>query len=88
MLEFEKSNLYNYMIMMHSLTIRVFSDWFYVVLLLFQGGFAKCFELTDLESKEIFAGKIVSKSLLVKQHQKDKVGQRTFFWYCLNHTFL
>jgi len=82
MLEFEKSNLYNYM--MHLL--RCFSDWFYVVLL--QGGFAKCFELTDLESKEIFAGKIVSKSLLVKQHQKDKVGQRTFFWYCLNHTFL
>jgi hypothetical protein len=26
-----------------------------------------------VESKEIFAGKIVPKSLLVKQHQKDKV---------------
>lgn len=39
----------------------------------FQGGFAKCYELTDVESKEIFAGKIVPKSLLVKQHQKDKV---------------
>lgn len=39
----------------------------------FQGGFAKCYELTDADTKEIFAGKIVPKSLLVKQHQKDKV---------------
>ena len=38
-----------------------------------QGGFAKCYELQDLDTKEIFAGKIVSKTLLVKQHQKDKV---------------
>lgn len=49
---------------MHLLIIGIF---------LFQGGFAKCYELTDVESKEIFAGKIVPKSLLVKQHQKDKV---------------
>lgn len=39
----------------------------------FKGGFAKCYELTDADTKEIFAGKIVPKSLLVKQHQKDKV---------------
>ncbi|XP_059164290.1 serine/threonine-protein kinase PLK1-like isoform X2 [Physella acuta] len=40
-----------------------------------KGGFAKCYELTDLDTKEIWAGKIVSKSLLVKQHQKDKMAQ-------------
>ena len=39
----------------------------------FQGGFAKCFELTDADTKEIFAGKIVPKSLLVKQHHREKV---------------
>jgi polo-like kinase 1 len=38
-----------------------------------KGGFARCYELTDMQSKEIFAGKIVSKQLLTKQHQKEKV---------------
>ena len=46
----------------------------------FQGGFAKCYELTDADTKEIFAGKIVPKSLLVKQHQKDKVCF-LFWWF-------
>ncbi|KAK8731564.1 hypothetical protein OTU49_007371 [Cherax quadricarinatus] len=40
-----------------------------------KGGFAKCYELTDLKTKEIFAGKIVAKSLLVKPHQKEKMSQ-------------
>ena len=39
-----------------------------------QGGFAKCYELTDMDTKEIWAGKIVPKTLLAKQHQKDKVS--------------
>ncbi|KAK7099028.1 serine/threonine-protein kinase PLK1-like [Littorina saxatilis] len=50
-----------------------------------KGGFAKCFELTDLETKEIFAGKIVSKSLLVKQHQKDKMSQEIAIHRSLDH---
>lgn len=40
-----------------------------------KGGFAKCYELQDIDTKEVFAGKIVSKNLLVKQHQKDKMTQ-------------
>lgn len=40
-----------------------------------KGGFARCYELTDLNTKEIFAGKIVSKQLLTKQHQKEKMTQ-------------
>jgi polo-like kinase 1 len=40
-----------------------------------QGGFAKCFELTDTATDTIYAGKIVSKQLLVKPHQKDKMAQ-------------
>lgn len=43
--------------------------------MLFQGGFAKCYELTEASSGAVFAGKIVSKQLLVKQHQKDKMAQ-------------
>ena len=39
----------------------------------FQGGFAYCYELTDMDTMEIYAGKVVSKTLLVKPHQKDKV---------------
>ncbi|XP_025088006.1 serine/threonine-protein kinase PLK1-like [Pomacea canaliculata] len=50
-----------------------------------KGGFAKCFELTDVDTKEIFAGKIVSKSLLVKQHQKDKMSQEIAIHRSLNH---
>ena len=47
---------------------QVLNDFFAL-----QGGFAKCYELQDIDTKEVFAGKIVSKNLLVKQHQKDKV---------------
>ena len=42
-------------------------------LFLLQGGFAKCYELVDVDTNEIFAGKIVPKSMLTKPHQKDKV---------------
>jgi polo-like kinase 1 len=38
-----------------------------------KGGFARCYELIDTETKLVLAGKIVSKTLLVKKHQKDKV---------------
>ena len=38
-----------------------------------QGGFAHCYELIDMDTNHVFAGKIVPKSLLVKPHQKDKV---------------
>ena len=45
-----------------------------------KGGFAKCYEMverdavTDVRSKEVLAGKIVPKSLLVKDHQKAKMA--------------
>jgi len=40
-----------------------------------KGGFAKCYELKDLATGEMTAGKIVPKSLLTKSHQKDKMSQ-------------
>lgn len=39
----------------------------------FQGGFARCYELVDIDTNKVYAGKIVAKSLLTKSHQKEKV---------------
>lgn len=39
-----------------------------------KGGFAKCYEITDTDTKEVFAGKVVPKSLLMKPHQKEKMS--------------
>jgi len=40
-----------------------------------KGGFAKCYEMKDLVTGEVTAGKIVPKSLLTKSHQKEKMSQ-------------
>lgn len=53
--------------------------------LLFQGGFAKCYELIDLSTKEVFAGKIVSKSYLIKHNQKNKMVDEIFIHRRLNN---
>ncbi|XP_030636675.1 serine/threonine-protein kinase PLK1 isoform X2 [Chanos chanos] len=39
-----------------------------------KGGFAKCYEITDMDTKEVFAGKVVPKALLLKPHQKEKMS--------------
>ena len=54
----------------------------------FQGGFAKCYELKDLSSGEILAGKIVPKSLLVKPHQREKMTQEISLHRALSHQFV
>lgn len=38
-----------------------------------KGGFARCYELVDSKTNAVYAGKIVSKLLLQKKHQKEKV---------------
>jgi polo-like kinase 1 len=50
-----------------------------------KGGFARCYELTDMNSKEVFAGKIVSKQLLTKQHQKEKMTQEIAIHRAVHH---
>lgn len=40
----------------------------------FQGGFARCYELLDLNSNKIYAGKIIAKTRIAKPHQRQKVG--------------
>ncbi|XP_050687603.1 serine/threonine-protein kinase PLK1-like [Eriocheir sinensis] len=53
-----------------------------------KGGFARCYELTDMKTKEIFAGKIVPKSLLLKPHQKEKMTQEICIHRSLKHKHL
>ncbi|CAJ0568947.1 unnamed protein product, partial [Mesorhabditis spiculigera] len=50
-----------------------------------KGGFARCYELMDTKTKTILAGKIVSKTLLVKQYQKDKMAQEIHIHRSLDH---
>jgi len=53
-----------------------------------KGGFAKCYELKDLATGEITAGKIVPKSLLTKSHQKEKMSQEIRLHKAVSHNHL
>ncbi|KAL1430771.1 hypothetical protein MTO96_002370 [Rhipicephalus appendiculatus] len=50
-----------------------------------KGGFAKCYELTDKATNVVYAGKVVSKALLLKSHQKEKMAQEIQIHRSLNH---
>ncbi|XP_071853198.1 serine/threonine-protein kinase PLK1-like isoform X1 [Apostichopus japonicus] len=50
-----------------------------------KGGFAKCYELLDSETNKNYAGKIVSKALLVKPHQKEKMSMEIAIHRTLHH---
>lgn len=50
-----------------------------------KGGFAKCYEITDMETKEVFAGKIVPKSLIMKQQQREKMSSEISIHKSLDH---
>jgi len=55
-----------------------------------KGGFAKCYELRDMaiQDSPVVAGKIVPKSLLVKQHQREKMAQEISLHKTLNHPYI
>jgi polo-like kinase 1 len=53
-----------------------------------KGGFARCYELTNLETRTIYAGKIVAKSMLTKKHQKDKMAQEIAIHRTLENKFV
>ena len=46
---------------------------YYKEKLLGKGGFAKCYEVTDMETNKSYAAKIVEKSSLLKGKAKQKV---------------
>jgi len=50
-----------------------------------KGGFAKCFEVTCMSTGKIMAAKIVSKSLLTKPHQREKMSQEIRIHRSLTH---
>ncbi|XP_039295885.1 serine/threonine-protein kinase polo [Nilaparvata lugens] len=50
-----------------------------------KGGFAKCYEITDTKTNKVFAGKIVSKKLLLKSNQKEKMMQEIEIHRSLHH---
>uniref|UniRef100_A0A915B2S8 Serine/threonine-protein kinase PLK n=2 Tax=Parascaris univalens TaxID=6257 RepID=A0A915B2S8_PARUN len=50
-----------------------------------KGGFARCYELMDTETRIVYAGKIVSKTLLVKKHQREKMTQEIQIHRMLSH---
>ncbi|XP_030339137.1 serine/threonine-protein kinase PLK1 [Strigops habroptila] len=50
-----------------------------------RGGFARCYELAETESQEVFAGKVVPKSLLLKRQQKEKMSMEIAIHRSLAH---
>uniref|UniRef100_T1GRR4 Protein kinase domain-containing protein n=1 Tax=Megaselia scalaris TaxID=36166 RepID=T1GRR4_MEGSC len=50
-----------------------------------RGGFAKCYEIIDMETNNVFAGKIVSKKLMMKHNQKEKMSQEISIHRSLSH---
>ncbi|XP_038141257.1 serine/threonine-protein kinase PLK1 [Cyprinodon tularosa] len=50
-----------------------------------KGGFAKCYEITDVKTKQVFAGKVVPKALILKQHQREKMTSEIAIHKSLNH---
>nr|XP_060642429.1 serine/threonine-protein kinase PLK1 isoform X2 [Anolis sagrei ordinatus] len=50
-----------------------------------KGGFARCYELTDTATGEVFAGKVVPKALLLKAPQKEKMSMEVAIHRSLQH---
>jgi len=48
----------------------------------------KCYELRHMTTNDIWAGKIVPKSLLVKQHQREKMAQEITLHKTLSHKYV
>lgn len=44
---------------------------------LLQGGFARCYEMTDLSSNKMYAVKVIPQSRVSKPHQRDKVNKNS-----------
>ncbi|XP_037909175.1 serine/threonine-protein kinase polo isoform X2 [Hermetia illucens] len=50
-----------------------------------KGGFAKCYEIVDVVTNNVYAGKIVSKKLMIKHNQKEKMTQEITIHKSLDH---
>ncbi|KAI6233146.1 Serine/threonine-protein kinase PLK [Aphelenchoides fujianensis] len=50
-----------------------------------KGGFARCYELIDKTRNITYAGKVISKTILIKKSQRDKVMQEVMIHSSLKH---
>ncbi|XP_030626175.1 serine/threonine-protein kinase PLK2b [Chanos chanos] len=50
-----------------------------------KGGFARCFEMTDLSSSKVFAAKIIPHTRVSKPHQREKIDREIELHRGLNH---
>ncbi|XP_029432620.1 serine/threonine-protein kinase PLK2 [Rhinatrema bivittatum] len=50
-----------------------------------KGGFAKCYELTDLTTNKVYAVKIIPHSRVAKPHQREKIDKEIELHRILNH---
>ncbi|KAJ8305645.1 hypothetical protein KUTeg_016190 [Tegillarca granosa] len=53
--------------------------------LLGKGGFARCYELLDLNTNKIYAGKIIAKTRISKPHQRQKIIREVELQKTLHH---
>lgn len=67
------------------LELRIYIFTLSYILYISQGGFAKCYEITESKSHHVFAGKIVPKSLMTKGNQREKMTQEIAIHQTLNH---
>ncbi|OPJ87113.1 serine/threonine-protein kinase PLK2 isoform A [Patagioenas fasciata monilis] len=50
-----------------------------------KGGFAKCYEMTDLTTNKVYAAKIIPHSRVAKPHQREKIDKEIELHRQLNH---
>ncbi|MEE6458315.1 hypothetical protein FKM82_000250 [Ascaphus truei] len=50
-----------------------------------KGGFAKCYEMTDLTTNKVYAAKIIPHSRVSKPHQREKIDKEIELHRTLNH---
>nr|XP_033786758.1 serine/threonine-protein kinase PLK2 [Geotrypetes seraphini] len=50
-----------------------------------KGGFAKCYEMTDLTNNKVYAVKIIPHSRVAKPHQREKIDKEIELHRILNH---
>uniref|UniRef100_A0A8V0YRK4 Serine/threonine-protein kinase PLK n=1 Tax=Gallus gallus TaxID=9031 RepID=A0A8V0YRK4_CHICK len=50
-----------------------------------KGGFAKCYEMTDLTTNKVYAAKIIPHSRVAKPHQREKIDKEIELHRMLNH---
>lgn len=53
-----------------------------------KGGFAKCYEFKNVSTGRVFAGKVVSKQMLLKPHHKEKMFQEIQIHSSLSHQYI